>query len=157
MVVMTEPSSVIQLVQSRGSNEERGKRHVLSQVLLPVHRGRRSPLLQRADVRYQRVDGGRVQLLLVPFHLGVALLGAVLDDALDLRVGLALLPARRAHVFDVHLLALIGLALAVGAVAGGALRLEVAGGLGIGLGTRRRRTSRPARAVSASAWNRSPS
>src|SRR3954447_26403268 len=77
MVVMTEPSSVIQLVQSRGSNEERRKRHDLSQ---RTSSGSVQPdglLLQGADVRDQRVDGRRVQLLLVPFHLGVALLGAV--------------------------------------------------------------------------------
>src|SRR5205085_11735432 len=62
-------------------------------------------------------------LVLVGIHLRAVLLGAVLDRALDLRVGLRLLPVRLREVGDLGLLARLGISLAVHPVARGALGL----------------------------------
>jgi hypothetical protein len=82
-------------------------------------------LLERADVGDQSVELVRPQLALVGLHLlldAIFLhLQAVVDGDLDLVVGQLLLPIRGRHVPDGHLFALVGLRLAVCAVAGGAL------------------------------------
>src|SRR5262249_25306370 len=123
-----DPRTVSQFAQRREISVARRKRH--------------PSLLQRADVGDQRVDRGRIELVLEALHLGIALLDAVGDRVLDLRVGLALLKLGGAQVLELQLLALIGLPLSVGAVARGALRLPVALGLLVDLGPSRCGTDR---------------
>src|SRR5471030_351444 len=84
-------------------------------------------LLERADVSDELIDLLGRQLVLEGLHLlllaGLLLVHPVGDGLLDVGVCLRLLPGRRGVIGDPHLRALVGLALAVGAVAGGALRL----------------------------------
>src|SRR4051812_2999198 len=86
IVVMIDPSRVIQFAHRRGSSDVKRKRHLASRELPPANR----LLLQRADVGHQRIDRRRIELVLVAFHDRVALLGAVLDGLLDLRIRLLL-------------------------------------------------------------------